>query len=377
MQGDRGTSLTDEHLAILGHEMRNALNGIVGVTELLARSGLNGEQQQLLKALQQSGRQLHWLLDAVGAGARKTEFSFTPVLAEINGIDLLEQAIRCHTPAAMMNDNLLLLKVEPGLPAGWYSDVRLLRLLINNLLSNAIKFTHSGMVELQARRSAGEPGEDSRLELLVRDSGPGISRADSSRIFEPWVQIGDRRVNGGVGLGLHVCSRVVAALHGVVEYQRAAGSGSCFSVFLPGAVDPTACWEPGQISELFTSMQCLVSAQENLRASLSALLSRLGVRTVSGGTDTGCEPGIEIQILISEPEEEPGDNVKHNGLLFTHQPLHRPARKLLPVRLLRPPYLESTLGPLLMGMALEWRMTLQPRRGGSPGMIHRGPDDRS
>jgi anti-sigma regulatory factor (Ser/Thr protein kinase) len=371
MRGDRGFSRTEKHLAMLGHEMRNALNGIVGVTELLASSGLNGEQRQLLKALQQSGRQLHWLLDAVGPGVRETEFPFTPVPAEINGIDLLEQAILCHTPAAMMSDNLLLLNIEPGLPAWWHSDVRLLRLLIDNLLSNAIKFTHSGVIELQARQSAGEKGKESRLELQVRDSGPGISRADSSRIFEPWVQIGERRANGGVGLGLHVCSRIVAALHGVVEYQREAGSGSCFSVFLPGAVNPPACWSPRPNSELFTSMQCLVSAQQELRASLNTLLARLGVRTGSGGTETDCEQDIEVQILISEPEGAPGNGVKHNGLLFTHQPLRHPMRKLLAVRRLRPPFLESTLGPLLMEMALEWRMSLLPRRGSPVGMVNK------
>jgi len=361
MRGDRGISRTEKHLAMLGHEMRNALNGIVGVTELLASSGLNGEQQQLLNALQQSGRQLHWLLDAVGPGASKTEFPFTPVRAETNGIDLLEQAIRCHTPAAMTNDNLLLLKVEPGLPEWWYSDARLLRLLIDNLLSNAIKFTRSGLVELQARRSAGEQGEDSRLELLVRDSGPGISRADSSRIFEPWVQFDDGRANRGVGLGLHVCSRIVAALHGAVELQREAGPGSCFSVLLPGAIDPTADRKPKQNSELFTSMQCLVSAREDLCASLNTLLVRLGVRTGAGGTETGCEPGGDIQILISEPRGASGNDLKHTGLLFTHQPLGGRTRQVLPVRRLRPPFLESTMGPLLMEMALEWRMSLQPR----------------
>jgi len=363
MRGDRGISRTEKHLAMLGHEMRNALNGIVGVTELLASSGLNGEQQQLLKALQQSGGQLHWLLDAVGSGARETEFPFTPVPSEINGIDLLEQAIRCHTPAAMMNDNLLLLKVESGVPAWWYSDVRLLRLLIDNLLSNAIKFTQSGMVELQARGAAGEQGEDSRLELLVRDSGPGISLANSSRIFEPWVQFGDGRANEGLGLGLHVCSRIVTALHGVVEYQREAAPGSCFSVFLPGAIDPRACWKPRQNSKLFTSMHCLVSAREDLCASLNSVLARLGVRTGSGGTETGCEPGIGIRILISEPGGASGNDVKRTGLLFTHRPLRGCTRQLLPVRRLRPPFLESTLGPLLMEMALEWRMSFQAGPG--------------
>ena len=183
MRGNTQRNLTENHLAMLGHELRNALNGVVGVTELLGATSLSGEQQQLLEALQQSGTQLRWLIDSVSSEDRKPNFPFEALPYKLNGIDLLEQAVRCHTPAAIQSNNLLLLKIEPELPADWKSDGRLLRQLIDNLLSNAIRATHSGSIVLEARRTGGSLQKDDGLELLVRDTGPGISPESRRRIF--------------------------------------------------------------------------------------------------------------------------------------------------------------------------------------------------
>ena len=83
MQGEKGIKRAEQHLAMLGHELRNALNGMLSVTEMLGESGLSGEQRQLLKALRQSGKQLHWLIESVDPGGRSAEFPFTPVYGEL------------------------------------------------------------------------------------------------------------------------------------------------------------------------------------------------------------------------------------------------------------------------------------------------------
>jgi hypothetical protein len=359
MQGDMGINQSESHLAMLGHEMRNTLNGILGVTELLGNSELEGEQRQLLKALQQSGRQLRWLIESVNPAGQNAEFPFTPLPGELNGIDLLEQAVRCHTPAAVRNDNLLLLTVEPGLPAWWCSDGRLLRQVIDNLLGNAIKFTRSGLIIIEARRPPGEHEADSGLELLVRDSGPGISMAASRQIFEPWVQLENSRLHGGSGLGLHVCRRIVSGLHGLIDYSRNSSVGSCFRVYLPDVIDCQLNRKPGQVSGLLSSVQCQISVRDGLRRSLETLLARLGIRTVSCGKVAGSESGTDVHILINELEVSPGNTVKPSGLRFTHQIVSSHGGHLLQSRQLQAPYLESTLGPLLMEMALERRISVQ------------------
>jgi hypothetical protein len=360
MRGNTQRNLTENHLAMLGHELRNALNGVVGVTELLGATSLSGEQQQLLEALQQSGTQLRWLIDSVSSEDRKPNFPFEALPYKLNGIDLLEQAVRCHTPAAIQSNNLLLLKIEPELPADWKSDGRLLRQLIDNLLSNAIRATHSGSIVLEARRTGGSLQKDDGLELLVRDTGPGISPESRRRIFEPWVQLSDKQNKDSAGLGLHICTRIVSSLRGTVDCLVGSGSGSCFRVYLPGIFfDSPLPEKNGLVSRLFSSMNCLVPTEEPLHSSLESILSRLGVRTVSREKVMESEPGSKVQIIIRELEIPGRGKNPRPGLLLGFHPGHNHGENFLHSRRLSAPYLESTLGPLLMEMALEWRIYRQ------------------
>jgi len=344
---------------MLGHELRNALNGFAGVAELLGTTRLSGEQRHLLEALQQSGRQLRWLIESVNPEGGKTEFPFTAVPAELNGIDLLEQVIRCHTPAATESDNLLLYKIEADLPAWWNIDGRLLRQLIDNLLANAIKFTCSGIVEIEARRPSGGRGSDTSLELLVRDTGPGIDSASSQRIFEPWVRLEENQKSSGSGLGLHICQRIVSSLGGTVDCYRESGTGSCFRAYLPGVLDPLPARKSGPVSRLFSSMICRISAGDRLRASLESVLGHLGIRVEPFGKVMGSESGMLLEILISQLDIPCDSKAPQAGLLFTYHPRHSDRNFLLQARRLQAPFLESTLGPLLMEMALAWRILLQ------------------
>jgi len=344
---------------MLGHELRNALNGFAGVAELLGTTRLSGEQRHLLEALQQSGRQLRWLIESVNSEGGKTEFPFTAVPAELNGIDLLEQVIRCHTPAATDSDNLLLFNIEADLPAWWNIDGRLLRQLIDNLLANAIKFTCSGIIEIEARRPSGGRGSDTSLELLVRDTGPGIDSASSQRIFEPWVRLEENQKSGGSGLGLHICQRIASSLGGTVDCYHESGTGSCFRVYLPGVLDPLLACKSGPVSRLFSSMICRISAGDRLRASVESVLGHLGIRVVPFGKMLGSESGMMLEILINQLEIPCDSKAPHAGLLFTYHPRHSERNYLLQTRRLQSPFLESTLGPLLMEMALAWRILLQ------------------
>lgn len=356
MQGRKGINRTKKHLAMLRHELRNALNGVLGVTQMLGESELNGEQQEIHKALRQSGGQLRWLIEAMDPQGRTVEFPSTPVPDTLNGIELLEQVIRCHTAAAALKSNLLLLTLDVGLPPWWHVDARLLRQVIDNLLCNAIKFTRSGLVELEVRQATGKRGEAVGIELRVRDSGPGIPEADSRRIFEPGVQLEDGPSGEGAGLGLYVCSRIVSALNGQIEYCRGSGNGGCFRVYLPDALASPMHREKEMASDLYSIMKCLVSVRDDLRKSLESILARLGIRFGPARNGRAVDDDVGLQILISETQSSPATVGSQNGLQFTPIPPGGQSVDWSASKRLRMPYLESTLGPLLMEMALEWRM---------------------
>src|SRR5208282_1312358 len=146
-------------------------------------------------------------------------------------------------------------------PAVVQTRRRSLRLILQNLIFNAIKFTGAGSVAVTVRRcrahAAALEGVDLRVmdldgdgpngvepqvqhdgvEIEVRDSGPGISPAQIESAYEPLVQLSRSSIrrHRGMGLGLAVVRRNVAALGGVMEAHSTPGVGSTFVVRLPAA----------------------------------------------------------------------------------------------------------------------------------------------
>lgn len=355
MQGIRGSNRSDENLAMLGHELCSVLNGIQGMAELLGDTRLNGEQQQFVEAVNLSIRQMHWLIGGISSQRQGRVFPLRPVPAALDGPGLLEQLVRCHTRAAMMKSNLLLLTIDPGLPQRWFGDKRLLRQIIDNLLGNAIKFTQAGQVVLEARRPPAGPGEDTGLELLVRDTGIGFEQAASRRIFKPFVQAnsGIGRVYGGSGLGLHICRRIISRLHGQLDCISHPGSGSSFRVVLPGVFEPGQREKRGLESSLLSSMACQVSVQGELGRSLKFLLQRMGLMVAAGRNGEKPRTDVDFRVEISLADSCSGDFLRDHHLLFTPMPVRTSAAPSTGTRRMQPPFLAATLGPLLMEMALE------------------------
>ncbi len=357
MQGKRGSKQSDQNLAMLGHELCSVLNGIQGMTELLGGTRLNGEQKQFVEAVKLSIRQMHWLIDGINSQRHGAVFPISAEPCVIDGPRLLEQAVRCHTRAAMKKNNLLLLLIDPQLPQRWFSDARLLRQIIDNLLGNAIKFTQAGLVVVQARRAPTGKGKDTSLELLVRDTGIGFSQAASQRIFKPFVQAGPgiRRDYGGTGLGLHICRRIVSHLKGQFDCISKPGAGSSFRVLLPDAIEPGHSEELEMNSGLLSSMTCHVSVQGELGRSLEFLLQRMGIRIEPRPDGENLYTDLDFRVDISLADPQGHDTSMDHWLLFTPGPVRSNAGPLSGTRRMQPPFLTSPLGPLLMEMALERR----------------------
>jgi CheY-like chemotaxis protein len=103
-----------------------------------------------------------------------------------------------------------------------------LRQVLTNLLNNAFKFTKAGSVTLSARRN----GE--RIVFEVRDTGLGIPPGEVARVFEPFFQASNHSEHQqGVGLGLHICRRLVEVLNGEIAVESILRQGSVFRVVLP------------------------------------------------------------------------------------------------------------------------------------------------
>ena len=128
----------------------------------------------------------------------------------------------------------LAFKVEmaPDLPSGRGDERRLTQVLLN-LVGNAIKFTDQGAVTIKASAQNGD------YTLAVADTGPGISEADQSKLFQEFQQADNSitKAKGGTGLGLAISKRIIEMHGGKIWVESRPGQGSTFSLKLPIQVE--------------------------------------------------------------------------------------------------------------------------------------------
>jgi hypothetical protein len=350
---------SEQALALLGHELDNVLNGLLGMLQLLRESGLSPEQDRWFRAIEQSGRQMRRLVSNFRPAADQANQRPRLCPTTLDGIDLLEQVVTSHAPSAAANSNRLLLTVEPDVPDLWHCDPCSLRQVIDNLLGNALKFTAGGEVRLYAARA--RQGLD-WLRILVVDSGPGIDPGMGDRIFEAWEQGHEsiRRTFGGSGLGLYICHSAVLAMGGTLRWSTPASGGACFEVRLPGVLreEKTA---PPKTPSLLREVHCLLQLSEPLRGSVAGWLSRLGVRWQDAGAvpPAACPP----RLLIGVSELAAG--MGQPGPILLLKPLDRSAG-LTGGSSVAAPILGCSLGPALLGMVLEWLWVRDERRDSVP-----------
>lgn len=226
-----GEKAKAELLAVMSHEMRTPLNGMLGTMELLKETKLTAKQQQYHRIMESSGRLLlhhvNDVLDISRVDSGKAVISKRPVdLAALIG-DIVES----QSPVAKAGKNdLRAFMPKDGRTVINCDPVRLRQVLLN-LVGNALKFTRKGEVRIEVERL----DEAGQIEFRVSDTGIGIREEDRERIFEDFVTLDASysRSASGTGLGLGIARRWVQAMGGELGVESELGEGSLFWVRLP------------------------------------------------------------------------------------------------------------------------------------------------
>lgn len=233
-QADAANMAKTQFLANMSHELRTPMNAILGLTDLLQRTQMDQRQERLLETIHNSASSLMTLLDDLLDVARIEVGG--PVAIEHRWFSpgvLVEELVMLFTPQAAKKSLRLVHRVDEAVPARTLGDPERLRQVLANLLQNAIKFTETGQVTLTAVAPADTSGQE--LVFTVADTGVGIPEALQAQVFERFTQVDQslsRRV-GGVGLGLHICSRLIQAMGGSISLESRVGVGSRFRVRIP------------------------------------------------------------------------------------------------------------------------------------------------
>jgi signal transduction histidine kinase len=138
-------------------------------------------------------------------------------------------------PLASEKNLALRTEVPADLPTGHGDERRLTQVLLN-LVGNAIKFTDTGEVVVKATLNGGS------FNVSVHDTGPGISAADQTKLFQEFQQADNSitRKNGGTGLGLAISKRIVEMHGGKIWVESQVGQGSTFAFSLPVRAEQSA-----------------------------------------------------------------------------------------------------------------------------------------
>lgn len=223
-----------DFLATMSHELREPLNGVLGMARLLRDTPLDAEQRGYLEAILDSGEALLTLVNDVLDLSRIDAGRLELAPVEVALRPFVERVVALMAPRARQKGLVVELAVDRSVPELVLVDPGRLRQVLLNLLGNAIKFTERGRVDLSADSRPLGP-RDALLLLAVRDTGPGIGEAEQARLFRPWAQASAAtgRLYGGSGLGLVLARRIVEAMGGTLGCTSRPGAGATFSVTLP------------------------------------------------------------------------------------------------------------------------------------------------
>jgi len=333
-----------DRASLLSHELGNVLNGLLGMTELLADSGLNEEQNRWLQAMEHSGLQLLALIQPERFTLDGPALNLAPRARRLDGVHLLEQVLISHAPAAQSRYNRLLMAVSSELPRYWNCDPCMVRQLLDNILGNAIKFTQSGDVVLDVLTDP----ECRMLQFVICDSGPGIHYKDhltTSVSEQKATERGWTAVNGR-GIGLQICRQLVTAMGGRIKCLSPASGGTRIEISLPEVFDRSASADSLGCT-LFKTIRCHLKLDEPLHKSAVSILDRLGVEW----SNKQWHPSDRF-LLVEISEDTLHSTSRPTAIKLS--PLIAGASSFSP-KTIDMPVLESSVGPVLLEMVLQWR----------------------
>jgi len=215
----------DEFIAIAAHELRNPLNVLMLLWQLMDRTQghSSASRESLIERSRSQLARLSSLVDRLLDVARIRSGTFDLYLENFELGSLIRQVanrFELESP-----ENHISVQLEPHIEGTW--DRLRLDQVMTNLVSNAVKFGLEKSIFVTASVN------DDQVIITVRDEGVGISSEDFARIFKRFERANARSHNEGLGMGLWITQQIVQAHGGVVMVQSELGKGSTFTVRLP------------------------------------------------------------------------------------------------------------------------------------------------
>ena len=267
----------------MSHELRTPMNGVVGMTELLARTALSATQTHLTKTIRSSAQILlqivNDLLDLSKIRAGKVALERLPIdLGQV-----LEECTSLFAGAAE-NKGIELIVCPPArVEQVLLGDPLRVRQILMNLVGNAVKFTSVGEVVVRADIES-VAGDEAMVKIRVTDTGIGMDAVAIGKIFEPFSQADETttRKFGGTGLGLSICRELADLMGARITVESKPQIGSTFSLALPLKAGDAL---PAASLQLPAKRLQVLTRRQSLEESLTRHATSLGMTVTDESAD--------------------------------------------------------------------------------------------
>lgn len=243
-QADDANRAKSTFLATMSHEIRTPMNAVIGMLELALKRADQGQLDR--PAIEVAYSSAKDLLDLIGdildiARIESGRLTLSPERANLR--QLVESVVRVFDGLARQKSLALQLDLDSRINIDVLIDPLRFKQILSNLISNAIKFTQQGQIRisLQAEDSLNE--QQIRLQVVIQDSGIGISPEDQARLFEPFAQADNsgQLARTGAGLGLVICRSLCEMMGGTLTLDSEPGRGTRLQMFFElTSLDPLA-----------------------------------------------------------------------------------------------------------------------------------------
>ncbi len=229
-EAEKANQSKSEFLANMSHEIRTPMTAILGFSELLEVSELDEKQKEYVDIIKNSGESLLYLIDEI---LDFSKIEAGKVVIEKKNFELKKLLAKTEKTTKIWIKGkkvILNIKVDKKVPRFLCGDPERLRQILRNLLNNAVKFTDEGEINLDIKlRKELDPWVS--LEFIVSDTGIGISKDNTDKLFKSFSQIDSAlsRNYEGTGLGLAITAKLVEMMGGSLEVDSDLGKGSRFS----------------------------------------------------------------------------------------------------------------------------------------------------
>lgn len=281
----------DEFLSTVSHELRTPMNGVIGSTELLRMTSLTEEQNSYLTNISRSSQNMMRLVEDI--------LTYTQIDAEryvidskpINFTQLFEDLCSQFRARAQSQHLTFSSHIAQDVPRYLDGDAAKLKLVIQHLLDNACKFTEQGGIKVSASAISTPPNKPEGsvwLRISISDTGCGVPKHMHDTVFELFRQADGTmtRKQGGLGIGLALCKRIVVLMGGIMEFHSDVQRGTDVHLFVPfkPSSAPTSNATPLATTDLdINASKTIMVVEDNQvnRMVLEGILKKLGYGHIS------------------------------------------------------------------------------------------------